>query len=154
MPQATPNDLPTSPLCDPIITRTAVRSLALEPRQTCYGAGACLQAVAPFQEQWHGNSTLIRGKFRLRQRQELASHGFHRWTSVGRPKVLAAAQAQPRRDDVHRLAVAKQLQRQGLPRGQDRRGPLGGLLQERPRRMHVGEGAAAKAPTNGESSRR
>ena len=67
------------------LRRTAVRSAALEPRQTCYGFEADLQAVAPFQEQWHENSTLIRGKSRLRQRQELAGHGFHRRSSVGRP---------------------------------------------------------------------
>ena len=51
---------------------TAVTRTPREPSQTCYGAEAELQAVAPFQEQWHGNSTLIRGGFRWRQRQELA----------------------------------------------------------------------------------
>ncbi len=49
-----------------------------EPSQTCYGGEADLQAVAPFQEQWHGNPTLIRGKFRLRQHEELAGACLHR----------------------------------------------------------------------------
>ena len=60
--------------------------------------------------------------------------------------MLAAAQAQPRRDGGHRLAVAEKLQRQGLPRHQDPIVTPGSLLQELPRRRHVGEGAASKAP--------
>ena len=107
------------------IRSTAVTCTLREPSQTCYGRKAGLQAVAPFQEQWQENSTLIRGKFRLRQRQELAGHGFHRRTSGRAPQVVASAQTQTRRDGRHRLAVAEQLQRQGLPRGQDRRGLLG-----------------------------
>ena len=42
--------------------------------------------------------------------------------------MLEAAQAQARRDESHRLAVADEPKRQGLPRGQDRLGPLGRLL--------------------------
>ncbi len=34
-----------------------------EPSHTCYGLEADLQAVAPFQEQWLENSTLIHGEF-------------------------------------------------------------------------------------------
>ena len=45
------------------IRRIAVRSAAREPRQTCYGIKADLQAVAPFQEQWQGNPRLIHGEF-------------------------------------------------------------------------------------------
>ena len=55
-----------------------------------------------------------------------------------------AAEAQVRCDDGHRLAVTAELQHHGLRRGPDRRGPIGRLLQERPRRMYVGEGAASK----------
>ena len=73
------------------LRRTQVRSPALEPRQTCYGFEAELQAVAPFQEQWHGNSTLIRGKLRRRQRQDFAGRGLHLRTPVGGPQVLASA---------------------------------------------------------------
>ena len=86
------------------------------------------------------------GESRLRHRQELARHGFHRLAPVGHPEVLPAAQAQTRRDGGRRLAVADELQRQGLPRGQDHRGPLDRLLEQCPRRMYVGDSAAATAP--------
>lgn len=59
--------------------------------------------------------------------------------------MLVAAQTQARGGVGHGLAVAEELQCQSLPCSQDRRGSLSPLLQERPRCMQVGEGAASKA---------
>ena len=91
----------------PAHRRTRVRRTALKPHHTCYDRKAGLQAVAPLQNQSHGGLTLIRGRFR--QRQEFASDGFHRRAPVDGPQVLAATQAQPRRDDGQLLAVEEQL---------------------------------------------
>jgi len=68
------------------LRRIAVTRTPREPSQTGYGAEADLQAVAPVQEQWHGDSTLIWGKFGQRQRQNLADHGFHRRPLIGGQK--------------------------------------------------------------------
>lgn len=146
----TPGHCPERCELRPDLRRTAVRSTALVTRQTCYGIRADLQAVAAFQDQWLGkicvNSRRIREKFGLHQRQELTRYCLDRRPPVRGPQMLVAAQAQARCDGGHRLAVAEELQRPGLPRSQDGGGPLGRLLYERPRLMHVGEGAASEAP--------
>ena len=67
------------------LRRTAGKTAAFERRQTCYGIEADLQAVAPFLEQWHGNSTLFRGKFRLGECQKFAGHGLDRGAPIGAP---------------------------------------------------------------------
>jgi len=93
----------------------------------------------------HRNPTLLRGRLHLRQCQELTGHGLNRGSPIRGPQVLATAQSQSRCNRDHGLALTIELQCQNLPRRQHRRGLLGGLLEERSRRMNVGEGAPSKA---------
>ena len=59
--------------------------------------------------------------------------------------MLATAQTQTRCGGDHGLALAIQMQRLDLSRRKHRRRPVDRLLKERPRRTHVGDGAASKA---------
>ena len=58
--------------------------------------------------------------------------------------MLATTQAQTRRNGNHWLPLAIELQCQDLSWRQHHRGSLGGLLEKRSRRMHIGEGPPSK----------
>ena len=127
------------------LRRTAGKTAAFERRQTCNGFEADLQAVAPFLEQWHGNSTLFRGEFRLRQCQKLTGHGLECGSPIGGPLLLATTQARPICNRGHGPAFTIELQRKYLSWCQDRRCRIHGLVQQHSDRMTVGEGTASVA---------
>ena len=115
---------------------TAAGSAEFELGHTCYRAEADLQAVAPLPgtmaRKFYVSSRRIRREFRLCQRHTLVGHGFHRRSPIGGPQLLATMQGQTRCTIDLWLALAIELQCQGLPQAQDRRGPLARLLRERP----------------------